>query len=128
MTLTLFKQWCEFMNRKFFTRYLLYLLRWQLSTPILAIALVYLAQLGEFWATVIANLIGGLIFFWIDKIIFRKKSKLPKWEIQKGKCIDCGAEGEVYRIVEWGKYDRNDSEPKWRCKECSIKKMNNIEH
>lgn len=85
-------------------------------------------SIGRIWATVIANLIGGLIFFWIDKIIFRKKSKLPKWEIQEGSCIDCGLVGEVYRIVEWGKYDRNDSEPKWRCKECSIKKMESIEH
>lgn len=49
----------------------LYLLRWQLSTPILAIALIVLANLGELWATIIANLIGGLIFYWIDLLIFK---------------------------------------------------------
>lgn len=118
----------ELMKKNFFKRYGLYLIRWQLSTPILAIALVYLSSLGEFWATVIANLIGGLIFFWIDKLIFRKKAKLPKWEIQQGTCIDCGKEDLVYRIVEWGRYDRSDAEPQWRCRECSLKKMENISH
>jgi len=53
-------------------KYLLYLLRWQLSTPVLAICLCWLSTLGEFWATVVANLIGGLIFFWVDKKIFKK--------------------------------------------------------
>ena len=53
-------------------KYALYLIRWQLSTPVLAICLHYLAGLGEFWATVVANLIGGLIFFWVDKKIFKK--------------------------------------------------------
>lgn len=54
-------------------RFLLYLLRWQLSTPILALCLVCLAGLGELWATVIANLIGGCIFFWVDRFIFKEK-------------------------------------------------------
>lgn len=49
----------------------LYLMRWQLSTPILAFCVVYLATFGEFWATVIANFIGGLIFFWVDRLIFK---------------------------------------------------------
>jgi hypothetical protein len=53
-------------------KYLLYLSRWQLSTPILAICLHFLAGLGELWATILANLIGGLIFFWIDLKIFKK--------------------------------------------------------
>lgn len=49
----------------------LYLVRWQLSTPILAVCLVWLASMGEFWATVVANFIGGLIFFWVDRLIFK---------------------------------------------------------
>jgi len=53
-------------------KYLLYLLRWQLSTPILALCLHFLADLNEVAATIIANLIGGLIFFWVDKKIFKK--------------------------------------------------------
>ena len=56
-------------------KYLLYLLRWQLSTPILALCVCYFAGLGEIWATVIANLIGGLIFFWVDRFIFKDKTK-----------------------------------------------------
>ena len=56
-------------------KYALYLLRWQLSTPILTSCLVFLSGLGELWATVAANLIGGLIFFWLDKWIFKGDDK-----------------------------------------------------
>lgn len=52
-------------------RYLLYLARWQLSAPILAIVL-YILNLNEILETIIANLIGGMIFYWVDKKIFRK--------------------------------------------------------
>ena len=52
-------------------QYLIYLLRWQLSTPILALSIfIFTIYTNEFVATIIANLIGGLIFFWIDKLIF----------------------------------------------------------
>ena len=51
---------------------LMYLLRWQLSTPILAIVLIILADQNKWVATVIANLIGGLMFFPVDKLIFKK--------------------------------------------------------
>ena len=116
------------MKKGFIKKYGLYLLRWQASTPILAIVLFVLNPIGEFWATVVAIFIGGLVFFHIDNLIFKKKSKLPKWEIQNGTCIDCGKEDTVYRIVEWGKYDRSEAEPQWRCRECSLKKMENISH
>lgn len=53
-------------------KYGLYLLRWQLSTPILAICLVWFGGLGEIPATILANLVGGFIFFWVDRIIFKK--------------------------------------------------------
>ena len=53
-------------------KYPLYLLRWQMSTPILALCVAYFAQLGTVWATVLANLIGGLLFFWVDRLIFKK--------------------------------------------------------
>lgn len=53
-------------------RYVAYLLRWQLSTPLLALVLDLLSDMPTFWATVIANLIGGMIFFWVDKHIFKK--------------------------------------------------------
>lgn len=63
-------------------QYLFYLIRWQLSTPILTLVLVVLADLNPLYATIIANLIGGLIFFWVDKIIFRSVTKTPYWEIR----------------------------------------------
>lgn len=55
-------------------KYLLYLIRWQLSTPVLyvCIALLELPALAQ---TIVANLIGGLIFFWIDRMIFKGQSK-----------------------------------------------------
>ena len=52
-------------------RFCLYLIRWQLSTPILAIVVAWLAYLGEWTAAAVANLIGGAIFFWVDRWIFR---------------------------------------------------------
>ena len=52
-------------------RYLLYLIRWQLSTPILALVL-YLLNTNELIETIIANLIGGMIFYWVDKKIFKE--------------------------------------------------------
>ena len=56
---------------KLLKKYILYLIRWQLSTPILAIVLYLLSNMSTLWATIIANFIGGLIFFWIDKLIFK---------------------------------------------------------
>lgn len=57
---------------RLYKRYLLYLIRWQLSTPILYFALAFLPIEDYFAKTIIANLIGGLIFFWIDKKIFKE--------------------------------------------------------
>ena len=54
-------------------RFLIYLLRWQLSSPLLAICLIWLEPIGTMLATVIANLIGGTIFFFVDKRIFKEK-------------------------------------------------------
>lgn len=53
-------------------RFALYLLRWQLSTPILAVALILLAGLGTIPATIIANLIGGTLFYFVDRRIFKE--------------------------------------------------------
>ena len=51
-------------------KYLLYLVRWQLSTPILALVLWLLADTNAVVASIVANLIGGLVFFWVDRRIF----------------------------------------------------------
>lgn len=54
-------------------RLLVYLFRWQLSTPILAVVITLTApSCGNFVSTIIANLIGGLIFFKVDQLIFNK--------------------------------------------------------
>lgn len=111
-------------------KYLLYLIRWQLSTPILAIVLSVLSKMNPWIATVIANFIGGLMFFWIDRFIFKKTSKVPLWEIKENYyCDDCHKKARCYRIAEWGKYNRlEDKNPEYRCQKCSIKKMNKISH
>ena len=52
-------------------KFLLYLLRWQLSTPILWVCLTFLmSYTGELMATVLANIIGGCVFYFVDKRIF----------------------------------------------------------
>lgn len=53
-------------------KYLLYLGRWQLSTPILALVMAKMTVGNGTIKVIIANLIGGLIFFWVDRLIFRK--------------------------------------------------------
>ena len=58
------------MNKEYI-RFILYLIRWQLSTPILALCLSFL-NFSTIVNTIIANLIGGIIFFWVDKHIFNK--------------------------------------------------------
>ena len=59
-------------------RFLLYLIRWQLSTPILAITMILLVNFNTWVATILANLIGGCIFFFIDRLIFEKLSSNKK--------------------------------------------------
>ncbi len=109
-------------------RYFLYLIRWQLSTPLLAVSIIYFSKYGEFWSTVIANFIGGLIFFWVDKYIFTKKFDKPIWQVRSiVTCSDCGRRGRGYRLVQTKDYDRSqDSEPKFRCEVCSARKANEL--
>lgn len=54
-------------------RFLLYLLRWQLSTPVLYICLWLLADVNGWIATITANLVGGTIFYFVDRQIFRRR-------------------------------------------------------
>lgn len=55
------------------SRFALYLLRWQLSSPILALCMWALGGLDIVLATIVANLIGGCIFYFVDKKIFKEK-------------------------------------------------------
>ena len=50
---------------------LFYLLRWQASTPVLA-GVIYFLGAGLV-ATAAANLIGGLLFYLVDRRIFHRK-------------------------------------------------------
>jgi hypothetical protein len=114
-------------------RFFLYLGRWQLSTPILWLVVSNLgAGLG---ATVVANLVGASIFFWVDRLIFRAK-QVAEWETENGgSCVDCGRQGLVRRLTlapsggasggQW--YDKRfDPEPEYRCISCSVSKLKRL--
>lgn len=109
-------------------RYGLYLIRWQLSTPILAGVLYLLTDLGALTATIIANLIGGLIFFWVDRFIFTSQALDTQWEVREEvKCVDCGKVTRGYRLVRAKNYDKtNDPAPEFRCEECSKRKSEEL--
>lgn len=55
-------------------RFLFYLLRWQISGIVLYPALLYLLPYtNELCATIGANFVGGCTFYWIDKLIFKRR-------------------------------------------------------
>lgn len=119
-----------------FKRYGLYLIRWQLSTPLLAPIVAYFkhspSMFGtrEDWiAATIANFIGGLIFFWVDSFIFTSKVLGAQWEIRENvKCADCGKLCRGYRLVKTVNYDRMKVEhPEFRCEEHSKKKAHKLQ-
>ncbi|MDD3984037.1 MAG: hypothetical protein PHU54_08890 [Candidatus Omnitrophica bacterium] len=102
-------------------RFLLYLLRWQLSTPILWLVVRNMG--AGIISTVIANLIGGAIFFWVDKFIFTSAA-IEVWQVkEKGKCDNCGKEESLWRLVRTANYDRSNAKPVFLCKDCSRKKL-----
>jgi DNA-directed RNA polymerase subunit RPC12/RpoP len=109
-------------------RYGLYLLRWQLSTPILAGVGILLAAMGQIIAAIVANLIGGLIFFWVDRFIFTSQTLATQWEVRENiQCVDCGKTARGYRLVRTERYDKTeDKKPEFRCEECSIKKSEEL--
>lgn len=108
-----------------FRRYGLYLLRWQASTPILAGVGILLASMGQIAAAIVANLVGGLIFFWVDQFIFTSQALAAQWEVKEQiACVDCGRITRGYRLVKSSNYDRShDTKPKFRCEECSMRKI-----
>jgi DNA-directed RNA polymerase subunit RPC12/RpoP len=111
-----------------FTRYGLYLLRWQVSTPILAGVGIILVSMGQIVSAIIANLIGGLIFFWVDRFIFTSQALAAQWEVRENiVCSDCGKISRGYRLVRADNYDRSDHDkPEFRCEECSEKKTRQL--
>ena len=117
-----------------FKKYALYLIRWQLSTPILAPVVAYFKDSPSMFGTkedwigsTVANLIGGLIFFWVDRFIFTSKDLEAQWEVQENiKCVDCGKITRGYRLVKTKNYDRVKTDPQFRCEECSQKKTEEL--
>lgn len=111
-----------------YKRYGLYLLRWQASTPILAGVGILLATMGQLVAAIVANLIGGLIFFWVDQFIFTSQSLAAQWEVKDNiVCVDCKKIARGYRLVRSGDYDKtHDHKPEFRCEECSRKKAEEL--
>ena len=59
-------------------KFFLYLVRWQLSSPILAVCMVWMGGWKVAIATIVANLIGGCIFFWVDSWIFKEKKVVSR--------------------------------------------------
>ncbi len=106
-------------------QYSLYLLRWQLSSPILAGVLILMSKQNQWVATIIANFLGGLVFFWFDKYIFGGPVRFPLWEVQEDiTCVDCGQAARGYRLVKTNNYDRtHDKSPQYRCEKCSKNKL-----
>ena len=52
-------------------RFLVYMTRWQLSGVVLAPCIALIPN-SPICSAVVGNLIGGLVFWWIDKLIFKK--------------------------------------------------------
>jgi hypothetical protein len=97
--------------------------RWQASTPLLAGVMYLIGGWGYLTATVIANVIGGSIFFFVDRFIFTSALLSAQWEIKENvKCVDCGKIARGYRLVKTKNYDRTDAPPEFRCESCSQKK------
>ncbi|HEX2950401.1 MAG TPA: hypothetical protein VHV83_12695 [Armatimonadota bacterium] len=116
-------------------RYILYLIRWQLSTPILAPVVAYFKHSPSIFGTLedwigscVANIIGGLIFFWVDRFIFSRRLDGPIWAVEENvECADCGTVTRGYRLIATRNYDRwKDPTPEFRCEACSAKKSQTL--
>lgn len=105
-------------------RFILYLIRWQLSTPILWLVVRNLG--AGLWQTIVANLIGGGIFFWVDRFIFTSKA-VEMWHFkERGVCDACGKETALWRLAFAPNYDKRDAEPKFYCFDCSKKRTDEL--
>lgn len=116
--------------KQFIKKYIFYIIRWQLSTPVLAVVLILFTNQNKWVATIVANLIGAIIFFWIDKGIFKTNFLNPLWEVKEDTlCKDCGKKCRGYRLIKDKDYDKiNDPNPEFRCEQCSIIKKNTIQN
>jgi len=51
-----------------------YIIRWQASTPILWLCVQFMPW-GNITKTILANLIGAILFFKVDELIFKNKGE-----------------------------------------------------
>lgn len=70
-----------YISENIYKKFFFYLVRWQLSTPVLWLCLLFLTPyLGDLLATIVANFIGGCIFFFVDRKIFSTyKASYIRW-------------------------------------------------
>lgn len=114
-------------------KFIIYFLRWQLSTLILApvIAIVkgspnWFGTWADWLAAIIANAIGASIFFWVDRFIFTSKA-VEMWHFKEnGTCDKCGKESSLWRLALAPNYDKRSSEPKFLCMQCSKEKTDEL--
>jgi len=111
----------------------LYAFRWQLSSPILAVVMAivkgtpnWFGTAEEWKAAAIANLVGSLIFFWVDRFIFTSKA-VEMWHfVPEGNCDECGNRTELWRLTLAPGYDKRTDEPKYLCMGCSKKQTDKL--
>ena len=109
--------------KKIIPKYIMYLIRWQLSTPPLAFFIWIFSDYNPWVGTIIANFVGGFFFFWIDRYIFTGHIFSEVWQVRETvPCVDCGTISSGYRLVfKKDKYDKTkDKHPEYRCESCSI--------
>ena len=65
-------------------RFILYLVKWQSSTIILAPCIALFSDLGPVCSAIIANFIGGCLYFPIDSLIFKPKKPMKYLVVKDG--------------------------------------------
>jgi hypothetical protein len=105
-------------------KFILYLGRWQLSTLTLWPVLEWLG--AGLWQTIIANFIGGCIFFFVDRFIFTSET-IEMWHLKEGRCDKCGKTGHLWRLVKTKNYDKSTDTPKFFCNKCSKEKQEELQ-
>lgn len=118
-----------------FKRLGIYMLRWQLSTPILAPIVSYFSTgtfsfgtLNSWVGSIVANIVGSLIFFNVDRFIFTSEKLGSVWHVKENiVCVDCGKNApRGYRLVKSINYDRTKGLSEYRCEYCSIQKADKL--
>lgn len=122
--------WNIIRNNFNFKHLLIYMIRWQLSTPILAgVTYLFTGTGGDSITTaILGNLIGSIIFYWIDLVTFLSGTLSHQWEVKEDvTCHDCCTEHvRGYRLVIAPKYNRMKHTPQFRCETCSQKKVESL--